>query len=87
MSTHTDNSKTMSADKKGIQSSAISVASEQSQSKPGAVGERAAYAHAGTDWEARNAQAGSTTEENRAQRGKKSWKHRLFKGPGLGIYG
>lgn len=49
-------------------------------------GERAKYAHAGTDWEARNARQNEQADSKEPPK-KPSWTKRLFKGPGLGVYG
>lgn len=56
----------------------------QAKFKP--VGENAGFAHAGTDWDVVNAEANSEPGTSQAQATRKGWKHRLFKGPGLGIY-
>ncbi|KAK8076241.1 hypothetical protein PG994_003513 [Apiospora phragmitis] len=64
------------------------VQTQQEQERSRDVGARSSYAHAGTDWDQKN------EDLERKARGlplrspsiKQSWKNRLFKGPGLGIY-
>lgn len=58
---------------------------QQPQTPQPTRGERAQYAHAGTDWEARNSRARQAGHEEPPK--KPSWTERLFKGPGLGVYG
>ncbi|KAK7937750.1 uncharacterized protein PG986_014618 [Apiospora aurea] len=58
---------------------------EQGRSRAGAT---SSYAHAGTNWDQRNEDLERKAQglPLRAPSVKQSWKNRLFKGPGLGIY-
>ncbi|KAH8195415.1 hypothetical protein TruAng_010422 [Truncatella angustata] len=75
----------MSSQKEQAQTTTTSAASERSSLPTRPVGERCGYAHMGTDWDLKNTE--SANKEKPEGSTKKSWKSRLFKGPGLGIYG
>jgi hypothetical protein len=71
------------------QSSTTSTTEKRNLGKPHAAREDCGYAHAGTNWDLVNAdRAGETATEEGSNNNnkKKSWKDRLFKGPGLGLY-
>ncbi|KAK8091745.1 hypothetical protein PG997_002106 [Apiospora hydei] len=58
---------------------------EQERSRAGAT---SSYAHAGTNWDQRNEDLERKAQglPLRSPSIKQSWKNRLFKGPGLGVY-
>lgn len=85
-STNHQESATVS-DKSSPQPNTIPVPEKRNLGKPHTTKEDSGYAHAGTNWDLVNAErAGETSTENEETGKKKSWKDRLFKGPGLGVY-
>ncbi|ETS77043.1 hypothetical protein PFICI_10917 [Pestalotiopsis fici W106-1] len=69
------------------QSSSKPTTAKRNLGKPHAAREDCGYAHAGTNWDIVNAdRAGETLTTDEETNKKKSWKDRLFKGPGLGLY-
>ncbi|KAI4599332.1 hypothetical protein KJ359_001773 [Pestalotiopsis sp. 9143b] len=75
------------SDKSSPQLKTTPVPEKRNLGKPHTVQEDSGYAHAGTNWDLVNAErAGETSTANNEDGKKKSWKDRLFKGPGLGVY-
>lgn len=62
------------------------VSEKRNLGKPHTAKEDSGYAHAGTNWDLVNAERAGETSTPNNESGKKSWKYRLFKGPGLGVY-